>query len=79
MEFKVSKATIVELLLDGIAIDFSTDTLQEPYSSLVSGGYANYQKREDGRWFICRNWKTEYWREPEMVPIESRFDILDIR
>ena len=79
MKNKVPKATVVELLLDGIAIDFSTNELQEPYASLVSGGYANYQRREDGKWFVCRNWKTSYWQEPVLIPIESRFEILDIR
>jgi len=77
MEFKISKATIITLLLDGLAIEM-TEGLQEPYSSLVSGGYANYQMK-DNKWFVYKNWKTSYWQEPIIEPIESRFEILDIR
>ena len=63
---------IILLLLDGINIRI-TDGLKEPYSSLVSAGYVNYSGN-----VISRNWKTRWWRESVDIPINSRFEILDL-
>ena len=66
---------VVLLLKDNIAIKL-TNGLVEPYASLVSGGYANYQNG-----FVTKNWKTGYWQEPvpeTPIPVETRFEILDL-
>jgi hypothetical protein len=46
---------IVTLLLDGLKIKMSGD-IHEPYTTLVSGGFANYSNG-----IVSKNWKTEYW------------------
>ena len=63
---------IVACLMDGIAIKITSGVLEEPYCTLVSGGYANYHNG-----VVSKNWKTEYWEETLPTPIENRFEILD--
>jgi len=46
---------IVRVLLDGTKIKMSGD-MHEPYTTLISGGYANFK---DG--IVWKNWKTCYW------------------
>jgi hypothetical protein len=63
---------VVLVLSDGFKIKLENG-LEEPYNSLVSGGYANY---DNG--IVSKNWKTEYWHEEIPIPIRSRFEILDL-
>lgn len=71
-----TKQTIIKFLLDGWGINIVKGELHGNYAELISGGFANYSNG-----MMSKNWKTEYWQEPVLVPdipIDSRFEILDL-
>ena len=69
-----TKKTIISFLLDGWSIKLVNTVPLENYNELISARFANYSNG-----IMSKNWKTEYWREPEPdIPIDNRFEILDL-
>ena len=71
-----SKQVIIDFLLDGWGIKITDGDLHGHYAELVSAGFSNYSNG-----MMSKNWKTEYYQEPvpvKPVPIDSRFEILDL-